>query len=116
MKTISDSISITNANTANIIINTSLYDIEAINSACYAFTSNYHILVNRVNDTTVKVIFELKNKSSRRNISEDIKDFLNSVIDYQVRLRLEQTNSKIRDLIVKHAFSPIDLKKEIESL
>jgi len=116
MKTISELISVIDAEHANIIIDSSLYDIEAINAACYAFTSNYHILVTRMDGTAVTVIFELKNKVSRKNIPEDIKDFVNTVIDHQVRLQLDRTNGKIRDLIVKHVFSPLDLKKEVESL
>lgn len=116
METISELISVTDTNQANIIIDSSLYDMEAINAACYAFTDNYHILVTRKNDTSVTVIFELKNKVSQRNIPEDIKDFVNTVIDHQVRLQLDKSNGKIRDLIVQHAFSPLDLKKEIESL
>jgi len=115
METISDSINIIDIDHANIIIDSSLYDMAAINAACYAFTNNYHILVTRKDDKSVNVIFELKNKASKRNIPEDIKDFVNTVIDHQVRLQLEHANGKIRDLIVKHAFSPLDLKKEIES-
>jgi His-Xaa-Ser system protein HxsD len=116
MKTISELISIIDDNHANIIIDSSLYDTEAISAACYAFTNNYHILVTRKDDTFVNVIFELKNKVSQRNIPEDIKDFVNAVIDHQVRLQLDKANGKIRELIVKHAFLPLDLKKETESL
>jgi His-Xaa-Ser system protein HxsD len=115
MGTISELISVLDTNHANIIIDSSLYDMEAINAACYAFTNNYHIIVTRKDDKSVTVIFELKDKISQRNIPEDIKDFINTVIDHQVRLQLDRVNGKIRDLIVKHAFSPIDLKKEIES-
>jgi His-Xaa-Ser system protein HxsD len=116
METISELIRIIDRDHANIIIDTSLYDIEAINAACYAFTNNYHIIITRKDDTSVTVIFELKDKISQRNIPEDIKDFVNTVIDQQVRLQLDRANGKIRDLIVKHAFSPLDLKKEIKSL
>ena len=116
METISDLISVIDNNHANIIIDNSIYDMEAINAACYAFTNNYHVLVTRKDGKSVTVIFELKSKASQRNIQEDIKDFINTVIDHQVRLQLDRANGKIRDLIVKHAFSPLDLKKEIESL
>ena len=115
METISGLISVIDTDHANKIIDSSLYDMEAINASCYAFTNNYHILVTRKDGTSFTVIFELKNNVSRRNISKDIKDFVNTVIDHQVRLQLDRVNGKIRDLIVKHAFSPLDLKKEIES-
>jgi His-Xaa-Ser system protein HxsD len=115
METISGFISVININHANIIIDSSIYDMEAINAACYAFTNNYHVFMTRKDDKSATVIFELKNKVSQREIQEDIKDFINTVIDHQVRLQLDRANGKIRDLIVKHAFSPLDLKKEIES-
>jgi His-Xaa-Ser system protein HxsD len=116
METISGLISVIDPDHANVIIDSSLYDLEAINAASYAFTSNYHILATRKGGTSVTVIFELKNKASRRDIPEDIKEFINTVIDYQVRLQLDRANGKIRDLIVAHAFSPLDLHKEANSL
>jgi His-Xaa-Ser system protein HxsD len=116
METISGFISVIGPNNANLIIDSSLYDLEAINAASYAFTSNYHILSTRKGGTSVTVIFELKNKASRRDISEDIKEFINSIIDHQVRLQLDRANGKIRDLIVAHAFSTLDLHKEVSSL
>jgi His-Xaa-Ser system protein HxsD len=116
METISGLINVIDLDHANIIIDSSLYKIEAINAASYAFTSNYHILATRKDDTSVTVIFELKNKASRRNISEDIKEFINTIIDHQVRLQLDRANGKIRDLIVAHAFSPLDLNKEVKTL
>lgn len=60
METISGLISVIDRDHANIIIDSTLYDIEAINAACYAFTNNYHIIITRNDDTSVTVIFELK--------------------------------------------------------
>jgi His-Xaa-Ser system protein HxsD len=116
LETISGFISQTDPTCANITIDGSLYNLEAINAACYAFTDNYHILITRKSNTSVTVIFEIKSKDSRRVICEDIKEFINAVIDHQVRLQLDLTNGKIRDLIVAHAFSPFDLHKETKSL
>ncbi len=116
METISGLISVIDADRANIIVDSSLYDLDAINAASYAFTSNYHILATHKSDTSVTVIFELKNKTSKRDIPEDIKEFINAVIDHQIRLQLDRANGKIRDLIVAHAFSPLDLHKETKSL
>jgi His-Xaa-Ser system protein HxsD len=62
----------------------------------------------------VTVIFEAKDKA--RDVSEDLKDFANSLIDHQLRVQLDKTNGKIRDLIVAHAFSPLDLNEGIKSL
>lgn len=116
METISNFISITDSGCANITIDSSLYELEAINAASYAFTDNYHVLAKRLDGAIVTVIFELKDKASQRNIPQDIKYFVNAVIDHQVRLQLDRTNGKIRDLIVAHAFSPLDLHEETKCL
>jgi His-Xaa-Ser system protein HxsD len=114
MKKITDFISVISSAQANLTINTALYHIEAIHAAIYAFTGRYHILVTPNADNSVTVIFEAKDTS--RNIVDELKDFTSSLIDHQVRLQLDETNHKIRDLIVKHAFFPVDLEKEIKSL
>jgi His-Xaa-Ser system protein HxsD len=114
MQAISDFICDLSSGRGNITVYTSIYNLEAIHAATYKFTCNYHILVTPNTDNSVTVIFEAKDKPE--NISEDLKDFANSLIDYQVRLQLDKSNGKIRDLIVAHAFSPLDLKKEIGSL
>ena len=114
MKTISDYICDSDAGRANITVNISIYDKDAIHSATYPFTANYHVLITPNADDSVIVIFEAKDTD--RNISEDLKDFANALIDHQVRLNLDQANGKIRDLIVAHAFSPLDLQAGVKSL
>ena len=91
-----------------------IYSLEAIHAATYPFTDSYHILITPSADNSVTVIFEAKNET--RDISEDLKDFANALIDHQVRYQLDKRNGKIRDLIVAHAFSPVDLHKETNSL
>ena len=116
METISGLVSVIDDTRANVIIDSSVYELEAINTASYPFTNNYHIIATRKSDTSVIVIFELKNNASGRDIPYDIKEFINAVIDHQVRIQLDRANGKIRDLIVAHAFSPLDLNKETKSL
>lgn len=114
MKSINNFIYDISPTQANITLDISIYDIEAIHAASYAFIDRYHIIIEPESDKLVMVLFEAKDKT--RSITEDIKDFATSLIDHQLRLQLEKTNGKIRDLIVAHAFSPLDLKKEIKSL
>jgi His-Xaa-Ser system protein HxsD len=114
MQAISDFICDSDAGRVNITVKTSVYSLEAIHAATYKYTGSYHVLITPNADDSVTVIFEAKDKA--KDISGDIKDFANALIDHQVRLQLDKTNGKIRDLIVTHAFSPLDLKKEIKSL
>ena len=114
MQSISNSIYESGSGRGNITINTNIYSLDAIHAATYQFTSSYHVLITPNADNSVTVIFEAKDKA--RDVSEDLKDFANSLIDHQIRLQLDKANGKIRDLIVKHAFSPLDLNKETKSL
>ncbi|MFA5182509.1 MAG: His-Xaa-Ser system protein HxsD [Syntrophales bacterium] len=114
MQAISDFISDSGSGRANIVVNTNIYSIEAIHAASYQFTGSYHVLITPNAENSVTVIFEAKDKTM--NVIEDLKDFANSLIDHQVRVQLDKTNGKIRDLIVAHAFSPLDLHEEAKSL
>jgi His-Xaa-Ser system protein HxsD len=113
MQAISDYIFDSGTGKGNIIVNTSIYSMEAINAAIYPYTGRYHILITPSTSNTVIVIFEQKDDG--QNIIFDLKEFANALIDHQVRVQLDQKNGKIRDLIVAHAFSPLDLHKEISS-
>lgn len=114
MQAISDVIRDLGSGCGNITVNIGVYNLEAIHAATYKFTENYHIIVSPGADNWVTVIFEAK--SAARDVNEDLKDFADALIDHQVRYQLDKANSKIRDLIVAHAFSPLDLHKEAGSL
>lgn len=114
MQAISDFICDSGSGRSNITVNLNIYSLEAVHAATYQFTESYNVLIAPNVDNSVTIIFETKGKAI--DINEDLKDFATSLIDHQVRLQLDRTNGKIRDLIVAHAFSPFDLKKEIESL
>ncbi|MBI5063653.1 MAG: His-Xaa-Ser system protein HxsD [Desulfatitalea sp.] len=114
MRALSDYICDVGSGRGNITIDTGIYSLEAIHAAAYQFTAGYHILTTANTDNSVTVIFEAKDTAS--NINEDLKEFTNVLIDHQVRYRLNLVNGKIRDLIVTHAFSPIDLHRATNSL
>jgi His-Xaa-Ser system protein HxsD len=71
------------------------------------------MLITPATNDSVIIIFEAKN--THKSIDGDIKEFLNTLIDHQIRIQLDKANGRIRDLIVAHAFSPFDLKKVIDS-
>jgi His-Xaa-Ser system protein HxsD len=116
VESISNYISVIRPGCANIMIDSSLYDPEAIHAATYAFTSNYTVIATRKSDTTILVIFEEIDASAQLDIQKDMKELMTAVIDHQLRLQLDRANGKIRELIVAHAFSPLDLHKEAKCL
>ena len=113
MLAISDFICSLEPGKANININTSIYDLAAVHAATYKFTNDFHVFVTPKDAESVTVIFEAIGPVV--DISTTIKDFINVVADHQLRLQLDRSNGKIRDLIVAHAFSPLDLQKEVQS-
>lgn len=114
MQAISDFVCDSDSGQGNITVNTNIYSLDAIHAATYQFTGIYHVLITPKADDSVTVIFEAKDKA--RDVTEDLKDFADALIDHQVRVQLDKTNGKIRDLIVTHAFTPLDLNKELKSL
>ena len=114
MKAIADVISDAGSGRANITINTSIYAIDAVHAASYSFIDRYHVLVTQDDGDSVTVVFEAKDTG--RDITTDLKEFTNALLDHQIRLQLDRANGKIRDMIVAHAFSPLDLQKGVESL
>ncbi len=101
---------------ATAIIAKNLYEPEAVMAAAYRLTETYSVEI-REDGSNFAVVFTKKDGHIQdvAAINSDMHSFLNDVIDEQLRLKLEQKSGKIRELIVKHAFSPIDLNKELES-
>lgn len=96
-------------------MDTTLYSLEAINAAAYPFISKYHVLVTPGStENSVIVIFEAKVAGG--DINADLKEYCNSLLDHQIRVQLDKANGKIRELIVAHAFSPLDLEKAVSSI
>lgn len=115
MRAVSDYLFDITEGRGNIIVDTAVYSPVAINAAAYPFMKNYHILVAPGSDTdSVVVIFEAKVYGG--DIIADLKEYCNSLLDHQIRVQLDASSGKIRDIIVAHAFSPLDLHKEVDSL
>jgi len=88
----------------NIILSKEFYEKEAILSAIHKFENIVYTQVHPINEKEVNVKFENKNSSNLEYLK---KEFLNEVLDQQVRLDLEKRFGHIRDLIYRHAFSPV---------
>ena len=89
-----------------------IYEKEAIFAAAYKFTNYCTILIEPIEDTYVGVYFEPKENQTPDELKRIAFDFCNEVLDQQVRLDLEKRYGNIREIIVKHAFSPLKNVKE----
>lgn len=89
-----------------------VYEKEAIFAAAYKFTNHSAILIEPIEDTYVGVYFEPKENQTQDELKRVAFDFCNEVIDQQVRLDLEKRYGNIKEIIVKHSFSPLKSIKE----
>lgn len=89
-----------------------IYQNEAILAAAYKFTNHCTILIETIEDTHVGVYFELKENQAIDELKIIAFDFCNEVLDQQVRLDIEKRYGNIKEIIVKHAFSPLKNIKE----
>ena len=85
-------------------VDKSLYCQEAILAATYKFTDTYYIHVTSFDTNNYGVYLTPKN--SKKDVKSVINEFLNELIDQQIRHNLAQSNNSIKELIIKKAFFP----------
>ena len=88
-----------------------LYSQTAILKATYKFTGRYYAEVKRASETIITVVFMSKTTAGLDPHLRE--EFLNELIDQQLRERIQAETSPVRNLIIAHALSrlgPIDPK------
>ena len=91
-----------------------LYSRDAILNTAYLFTNKCHVDLRSYGDKTAEVIFTQK-PNSELEIEVIAKDFLNELIDQQLRVNIDQETKAIKELIIKEAFAPLDIIKEVNN-
>ena len=89
-----------------VVLKKVFYEKEAVFAAAYKFTDLCSILIEPIDDDSVGIYFE-KLEGKTVNLKELAKKYCNEILDQQVRLDLEKRYGNIRDLIYKHAFTPL---------
>lgn len=107
-----ESCTTTSENTVRVPVAKNVFDKEAVMSGAYRLTNKYSVEILEEASAFI-VAFTPKNPLEAQTIDTDIANFHNDLLDEQLRLKLEEKSGKIRELIVRHAFSSLDLKKEL---
>jgi len=99
-----------------IILAKEIYEKGAVLTAAYKLTDVCYVLIRPLGKAEVEVVFQPKNNQTTVNkLEEYALRFCNELLDQQIQRDLERKYGHIRDLIVQHAFSPIDdLKTELD--
>lgn len=98
--------------TISLAIDRALYDTETALKTAHKFTDRCHIEL-RTEDSELIVAFKSRegNSTALRSV---VDDFLNGLVDQQVRAIVSKECGAIREQIVRKAFAPIEQKQSIK--
>ena len=106
------------ANFIKIRVNSTIYGKEAILATNYALSGLCSTFIELGSEGYIDVTLEsLVGKEEDVELQRMKQCFLNELTDQQLRLDLNNKFGRIRELIVRQAFSPLEnLEKEVEKL
>ena len=94
-------------------ISISIYHKEAILFTAHKFTDRCHVAIAPSLEKCFSLTF--RTKDSNIKLDDLAHEFLNELLDQQVRLNIENSYGNIRDMIVKQAFQPVEnIQNEIK--
>jgi His-Xaa-Ser system protein HxsD len=99
-------------NEIEIILSKRLYQKEAVIAATYMFTGEFRTKIEPEQTDKVKVTLKPIVKEKPVDPEQTLTRFMNEIIDQQLRLDLDKSYGKLRELIVRQAFFPVDLKEQ----
>jgi His-Xaa-Ser system protein HxsD len=91
-----------------VLISKCYYQKEAVFAAAHSLTDTYRVHIKPAENEKVKIILVPMIEGSKANNQDAINFLMNRLIDEQVRLDLEKVYGKIRELIIEHAFFPLE--------
>jgi His-Xaa-Ser system protein HxsD len=98
-------------------INKNLYEKEAVIAAAYSLSGCCVIKIEPQSSEIFKITLEPLVSSKNEDFTEVSHRFMNELNDQQLRLDLERRYGPIRELIVKHAFAPLEnLTAEVKKI
>ena len=96
-------------NVLSIDLNESVYSRDAILRTAYWFTDRCYLYIARHGSDVLRVHFKLKGLKTPNAVAETLEDaageFLNSLLDHQLRHDIESQTGQIRELLVAKAFA-----------
>lgn len=99
---------------ATVSLSKEIYCKDAVIGAAYRRIAKYVVDISDSGQDFIVAFAAKDSKNDNKSeIIDDMQSFFNDTLDEQLRQQLEQKTGRIRDLIVQHAFSPIDLRKEV---
>jgi His-Xaa-Ser system protein HxsD len=96
-------------NVLSIDLNESVYSRDAVLRAAYWFTDRCYLYIARHGSDVFRVHFKPKGLKKSNSVVETLEEiageFLNSILDHQLRRDIESQTGQIRQLLVAKAFA-----------
>ena len=91
---------------ATLFLASTLYSQGAVLSTGYLFTDRCYVSLDQGQDGNLTVQIRLKDASAE--LGPVIDEFMNALLDQELRSRLAKETDDIQRMIVSEAFSPLD--------
>jgi His-Xaa-Ser system protein HxsD len=95
-----------------ISVSKAFFEKDAVFAAAYKFTGRVSIGIEPESETRVRVSMQPLARHKGIDLEQVAQEFRNELIDEQLRLDLDKRFGAIRELIVRHAFSPLNNLRE----
>lgn len=96
-----------------MVIQESVYSLEAIFKTCYLFTDRCYLFLKRVDRDSIEV--HITPKTNNLDVGNLVGDFCNELIDQRLRTDIARESGKIREIIVAQAFAEGNLLDALDT-
>lgn len=84
-------------------VDLNIYPLEAIYGAAYVFVDKVYIFLDSLAEGKVEITFRAKDESADDVLEIIEGEFMNELLNYTLRLKLSESNKKIREYVVEQA-------------
>ena len=90
-------------NELKVRVDLNIYPLEAIYGAAYVFVDRVYIFLDTCQENKIEIFFRAKENSSLDELEKIEGEFMNELLNYTLRLKLSESNKKIREYVVEQA-------------
>lgn len=103
---------------AQFTLDCSVYSLDAIKRALYWYTETCYTQIQWADDarTSLLVTFRLKPTAKDKVLTDVVGNFVNDVLDQDIRLSVAAETRTVKEVIVKRAFAEALSKDEVAIL
>ena len=84
-------------------VDLNIYPLEAIYGAAYVFVDKVYIFLDSLAEGKVEITFRSKDENEVEALEKIEGEFMNELLNYTLRLKLSESNKKIREYVVEQA-------------